>query len=240
MSGALCNACKATSAFGIIDFGQVAVHRYCAVGARFCAYAASDTADLANRRNFFAFALRRAGNEYWSGGGDTFYNSFGTSGNARSARYTSVGVNLRKSARNFYGVFGANGFTVAAAEASIRTSFVAAEERVARRASGISFVFEFVCTVFDSAVAFYNRNGGFFVFEFYAEKLCDFRFLFGGGNVAIGKASAAVGKLGGKSAAARTAEAAAVGDGKVIEDFRDFFVDVYLEYFAYDNYQRAD
>ena len=52
-------------------------------------------------------------------------------------------------------------------------------------------------------------------------------------DVYIGKASAAVGKLGGKSAAARTAAAAAVGAGKVIEDFRDFFVDVYLEYFAY-------
>ncbi len=92
----------------------------------------------------------------------------GAGGNARSARYAPVGVNLRKSARNLNCVFGANGFTVAATEAGVRASLVAAVKRIVRSAGGVAFILEFVCAVFDAAVAVYNRNCRLFVGELHA------------------------------------------------------------------------
>ena len=102
------------------------MHSDSSVRTLFCADAAGNTADLAHARNFFALALGRAGNEYGSGRRYTLYNSLRASGYARSAGNTSVGVYLSKSARNFNCVFGANCLAVAATQAGVRASLVAA------------------------------------------------------------------------------------------------------------------
>ena len=114
MTGTLGNAGKTTRALRVIYLGQIVFHRNRAVRARLCAYTARNTTYLAHARNLFTAALRRTSNEYGRGGGDTVDYAFGAGRNARPARNAPVGVNLRKSARNFNRIFGANRFTVAA------------------------------------------------------------------------------------------------------------------------------
>lgn len=207
---------KTAGTFRIIDFGQVAFHSDCAVGAGLNADTAGDTADGAGVHNFFALALRRAGDIYGSGYGDSAYNAFGAGSYARAAGYAPVGVDFCKSAFDADCVFGADGFAVAAAEAGVRAGFVAVQKRIAGRAGWIADVFELIRAVFRAAVAVHDSHGRFFVFEFYSQKLCDFRFLFGRGDVTVGKHRSAFGKLLCEAAATRTAAAAAVCSCKIV------------------------
>ena len=198
---------------------------------------ASDTADLAHVHNVLALALRRARDVHGRGRGDTVNNALGASCDTSAAGYASVGVDLRKSAVDRNRVFGADGFTVAAAEASVAARLVAAVKRRVRSTSGVALVFELISAVFNSALAVNHRNGRLLVLQFDAEKLCYFGFLFGRGDVTVGKFRATRSELGSKSAATRAAAAAAVRARKIIHDFGNLFVDVDLEHLAYNEYQ---
>ena len=57
MSGAAVNAGKATGTLRIVEYGQIILHRNCAVGANSCALTASYTADLAHAHNFYCLAV---------------------------------------------------------------------------------------------------------------------------------------------------------------------------------------
>lgn len=232
MTGADCNAGLAARALGIVDYRQIVYHCNRAVRALLCAHAAGYTADLARVHNFLALALGVAGNIDGSGGGYAFNDVLGAGIDAGTAADAGIGIDLCKFALYSNCIFGADGFAVAASETAVFADLVSAEQTAICRTGGVAAVSECVNGIFCAAVALYNCNRAFFLFEFNAEESCNLRLLFGGGNVAVGEVSLAAGKFSGETAATGASAAAAVCACKVFKDFGDFFVHIYLEYFA--------